>query len=116
MHFYGDTGIITVCESARIRGFSGPHFFAFGLNTDPKNSEYGHFSRSGCHCSPEIMLMNPFDTTDLFLYPLKQLENKRCFDVFTGYIKKLMTINGLKTKIFNQNIPMVLKKQSWQNW
>ena len=64
-------GIITVCESARIRGFTGPYFFAFGLNTDPKNSEYGHFSRSGCHRSPEIMLMNPFHTTDLFLYPLK---------------------------------------------
>ena len=30
----------------RIRCFFGPHFPAFGLNTDQKNSEYGHFSRS----------------------------------------------------------------------
>ena len=65
------TGIFTACESARIRGFSGPYFFAFGLNTDPKNSENGHFSLSGYHCSAEIMLMNPFHATDLFLYPLK---------------------------------------------
>ena len=50
-------------KSVRIRSFSGPHFPAFGLNkeeilrispysvrirenTDQKNSEYGHFSRS----------------------------------------------------------------------
>ena len=30
--------------SVRIRSFSGPYFSAFGLNTDQKNSEYGHFS------------------------------------------------------------------------
>ena len=34
-------------KSVRIRGFSGPYFPAFGLKTDHKNSEYGHFSRSG---------------------------------------------------------------------
>ena len=33
----------------RIRSFSGPYFLAFGLNTDQKNSEYGHFSRSDNH-------------------------------------------------------------------
>ena len=42
-------------ESVRIRSFSGPYFPAFGLNTerygmrentDQKNSDYGHFSRS----------------------------------------------------------------------
>ena len=38
----------TVCylESVRILSFSGPYFSAFGLNTDQKISEYGHFSRS----------------------------------------------------------------------
>ena len=30
----------------RIRSFLGPYFPAFGLNTDQKNFEYGHFSRS----------------------------------------------------------------------
>ena len=30
----------------RIRSCSGPHFPAFGLNTDQNNSEYGHFLRS----------------------------------------------------------------------
>ena len=29
-------------------GFSGPYLPAFGLNTDQKNSKYGHFSRSLC--------------------------------------------------------------------
>ena len=31
-------------KSVHIRSFSGPYFPAFGLNTDQKNSEYGHFS------------------------------------------------------------------------
>ena len=30
-------------KSVRIRSYSGPHFPAFGLNTDQNNSEYGHF-------------------------------------------------------------------------
>ena len=34
--------------SDRIRSFSGPYFPAFELNTDQKNSEYGHFSRRVC--------------------------------------------------------------------
>ena len=33
-------------KSVRIRGYSGPNFPAFGLNTDQNSSEYGHFSRS----------------------------------------------------------------------
>ena len=32
-------------KSVRIRSFSGPYFPTFGLNTDHKNSEYGHFLR-----------------------------------------------------------------------
>ena len=36
-------------RNVRIRGYSGPHFPAFGLNTeryDQNNSEYGHFLSS----------------------------------------------------------------------
>ena len=40
-------------KNVRIRSYSGPHFSAFGLNTerygvdaDQNNSEYGHFLRS----------------------------------------------------------------------
>ena len=33
-------------KSFRVRSFSGLYFPAFGLNTDQKNSEYGHFLRS----------------------------------------------------------------------
>ena len=33
-------------KNVHIRSFSGPHFPAFRLNTDLKNSKYGHFSRS----------------------------------------------------------------------
>ena len=35
---------ICYVKSARIQSFSGPYFPAFRLNTDQKNSEYGHFS------------------------------------------------------------------------
>ena len=34
-------------KGVRIRNFSGSYFPAFGLTTDQKNSEYGHFARSG---------------------------------------------------------------------
>ena len=33
-------------KSVHIRSYSGPHFLAFGLNTDHNNSIYGHFLRS----------------------------------------------------------------------
>ena len=33
-------------KNVGIWSFSGPYFLAFGLNTDQKNYEYGHFSRS----------------------------------------------------------------------
>ena len=33
-------------KSVHIGSFSGPYFPAFELNTDQKNSEYGHFSCS----------------------------------------------------------------------
>ena len=33
-------------KSARVRSFCGSYFPAFGMNTDQRNSEYGHFSRS----------------------------------------------------------------------
>ena len=37
---------IRCVKSVRIRSFYGPYFPTFGLNTDQKNSKYGHFSRS----------------------------------------------------------------------
>ena len=37
----------TIVKSVRIWSLSGPYFPALGLNTDQKNSEYGHFSGSG---------------------------------------------------------------------
>ena len=36
-------------KSVRIWSFSSPHFPAFGLNTDQKNSECGHFLRHDEH-------------------------------------------------------------------
>ena len=33
-------------KGVRIRSYSGPHFSAFGLNTDQNNSKYGFFARS----------------------------------------------------------------------
>ena len=39
--------LIHCVKSVHIRRFSGPYFSAFGLNTDHRNSEYGHFSVSG---------------------------------------------------------------------
>ena len=37
---------INCVKSVHNRRFSGPYFPAFGLNTNQKISEYGHFSRS----------------------------------------------------------------------
>ena len=34
-------------KSGCIRSFSGPYFSTFGLKTDQKNCQFGHFSRSG---------------------------------------------------------------------
>ena len=39
----------TLHEKCPYSEFSGRYFPAFGLNTDQKNSEYGHFSRSANH-------------------------------------------------------------------
>ena len=36
-------------KSVRIRSFSGPYSVRMRENADQKNSEYGHFSRSGHH-------------------------------------------------------------------
>ena len=33
-------------NSVRLRSYSLPYYPAFGLNTDQKNPEYGHLSRS----------------------------------------------------------------------
>ena len=56
-------------KSVRIRGFSGPYFPEFGLNTDQKNSEYGNFSRSGYHAKYYLNLI------------------PRCYGIFEGNIK-----------------------------
>ena len=41
--------VVHCLKSVRIQSYSGPHFPAFGLNTNQNNSEHGHFSRSGAH-------------------------------------------------------------------
>ena len=46
-------------KSFRIWSFSGPHFPAFKLNTDQKNSIYRHFSRSGMLLKKEYALKEP---------------------------------------------------------
>ena len=47
-------------KSVLIRSFSGPNFPEFGLNTDQKNSEYGHFSRCGqCKIKNRILIQLP---------------------------------------------------------
>ena len=57
-----ETIYVPCVKSARIRSYSGPYFLAMRLNaesispysvlmwedTDQNNSEYGHFSSSGC--------------------------------------------------------------------
>ena len=40
-------------------------------------------------------LINPFHATCLFLYPLKRSENLWFSDVFKGYRKIIVAINGL---------------------
>ena len=38
--------MICCVKSVRISSFFAPYFPTFGLNTDKKNTEYGHFSRN----------------------------------------------------------------------
>ena len=59
------------------RSFSGPHFPAFGLTTNQKNAEYGHFSRSDelrhnifAKCKSGFLKMN-VTSTDTFLEDLR---------------------------------------------
>ena len=103
------TGIITMCEKYPYSRFFWSVIFRIWTEDGPEKFCLSLLPRN-------YTLFNTFHATGLFLYPLKSLKNKRYFDVFRGYIKKLVTLNGLKTKILHQNIPMALKKQSWQNW
>ena len=111
------TGIITMCKKCPYSRFFWSVFLRIWTEYGPEKFWIRILFAHHLSLLPRnYMLLNPFYATGLFLYPLKSLKNKRCFDVFRGYIKKPVTLNGLKTKILNQNIPMALKKQSWQNW
>ena len=46
-YIFQNFGILSHCaKSDRIWSVSGLYFSTLGLNTDQKNSEYGHFSRT----------------------------------------------------------------------
>ena len=64
--------------------------------------------------------INPFHTTDLFLHLLKISENRRFSDIFRGYRKWLVPLNGLWNPTFLQKLIIkVLKaiflKHYWQS-
>ena len=84
---YGEISCISPC-SARMRE-----------NTDNKNSEYGHFSRSDRKRSLARnawnITINPFVPNAPFLYPLKTSENLTVSDVFRGSRKGASGTNGL---------------------
>ena len=45
-YIFPNFGILShYAKTDRIWSVSGPYFSTLGLNTDQKNSEYGHFSR-----------------------------------------------------------------------
>ena len=46
-------------------------------------------------CSPTLWNINPFDPTDLFLYPLQTLQNPWLSDVFEGQRKASGTPVGI---------------------
>ena len=60
-------------KSARVWSFCGSYFPAFGMNTDQKNSEYGHFSRSD-HFLREQLKLKDDHFRDEISYLWKQLE------------------------------------------
>ena len=59
----------------------------------------------GCFWKYKLCFFNPFHSTSLFLYTLKILENFfkvfLCFDVFSGYIKRPVAWNELKSPFWN---------------
>ena len=96
-------------KSVRIRGYSGPYFRAFGLNTDQNNSEYGHILRSEIHAiflKFLTLIINNRVTSDIhsfqanvqLLFPVKISENYSFSDVLRRDNKGTVTRNEL-TKI-----------------
>ena len=109
MHKICGLGILiknTLCESVRIRSFSGPYFPAFGRmreNTDRKNPKYELFSVIVAYNSlyQKVLrrkfatLINPFSINVPFIYPLETSENLRYSDVFRTYRSGTLVENGL---------------------
>ena len=51
-------------------------------------------------------MLNPFHATGVFLYPLKTSENGRSSDVFRGYRKRPVALNGLMEALqFQKYLP-----------
>ena len=100
------TGIITMCKKCPYSRFFWSVFLRIWTEYGPEKFWIRILFAHHLSLLPRnYMLLNPFYATGLFLYPLKSLKNKRCFDVFRGYIKKPVTLNGLKTKTYIKTFP-----------
>ena len=53
--------VSTAKKVSRIRGYFGPYFPAFGLNTDQNNSKYGHFLRNDLHINVYLITLTPIN-------------------------------------------------------
>ena len=62
-------------KSVPIRNFSGPHFPAFGMNMDQKNSEYRHFSRKNSELQIQALLQIQIQTLQLLITLLETILN-----------------------------------------
>ena len=58
-----------------------------------------------------VVLINPCHATGLFLHPLKASENQMFFDVFRGYRKRPVALNGLIVIVIFQKIMQLTKSQ-----
>ena len=94
MHKICGLGILiknTLCESVRIRSFSGPFFpHSFHAVIVAYNSLYQKVLRRKF-----ATLINPFSINVPFLYPLETSENLRYSEVFRRYRSGTLVENGL---------------------
>ena len=89
-------------KSVRICSYSGPHFPAFGLNTDQNNSVYGHFLRSvfcgtGSRTGIEILWIKCSNIAKFFDFNHRKLVSKVLFSF--ANLKHFLIFEFLKTYV-----------------
>ena len=93
-------------KSVLIRNFPRPYFPAFGLNTDQKNSKYGHLSRSTwvlrkyLSFVEKYLIFFPNDVHSVLVFSNVNEEdlNQREFPLIRGHIESAAVLHTKQNK------------------